>query len=70
MAGDIIAFLDALEIGQVTLVGHSYGSFVARHIGPDDDEVRAMLTVLGYETLDDFYAAIGTRGVEARWSDA
>ncbi len=30
MAGDVIAFLDALGIERATLVGHSFGSFVAR----------------------------------------
>jgi pimeloyl-ACP methyl ester carboxylesterase len=30
LAGDVVAFLDALDIERVTLVGHSFGSFVAR----------------------------------------
>ena len=30
MAADAIAFLDALDIHRATLVGHSFGSFVAR----------------------------------------
>jgi non-heme chloroperoxidase len=30
MAGDVIAFLDAVGIERATLVGHSFGSFVAR----------------------------------------
>lgn len=32
MAGDAIAFLDALAIERATLVGHSFGSFVARQV--------------------------------------
>jgi non-heme chloroperoxidase len=32
MAGDVIAFLDALGIERATLVGHSFGSFVARQV--------------------------------------
>ena len=30
LAADVVAFLDALAIERVTLVGHSFGSFVAR----------------------------------------
>ena len=30
MGADVIAFLDALQINRATLVGHSFGSFVAR----------------------------------------
>ena len=26
--------------------------FVRRHVGPDDDEIRSMLDVLGVDTLD------------------
>lgn len=32
LAGDVIAFLDALGIARATLVGHSFGSFVARQV--------------------------------------
>jgi len=32
LAADVVAFLDALEIERATLVGHSFGSFVARHV--------------------------------------
>ena len=32
MAADVVAFLDALAIDRATLIGHSYGSFVARHV--------------------------------------
>jgi len=31
LAADVVAFLDALAIQQAVLVGHSFGSFVARH---------------------------------------
>ncbi|HXA09355.1 MAG TPA: aminomethyl-transferring glycine dehydrogenase [Chthoniobacterales bacterium] len=31
--------------------------FVARHIGPNDEEIAAMLAVLGFEDLDTFIAA-------------
>ena len=33
-------------------------SFVPRHLGPSDAEVRAMLDALGYPTLDAFIDAI------------
>jgi pimeloyl-ACP methyl ester carboxylesterase len=29
-ATDVVAFMDALEIERATLVGHSYGNFIAR----------------------------------------
>ena len=32
LAADAVAFLDAGGLGRATLVGHSYGSFVARHV--------------------------------------
>jgi glycine dehydrogenase len=31
--------------------------FVGRHIGPNDDEIRAMLTALGFKNLDEFIDA-------------
>src|SRR5690349_13626881 len=31
--------------------------FVGRHIGPNDDEIRAMLEALGFESLDEFIDA-------------
>ncbi|MGJ3245364.1 MAG: aminomethyl-transferring glycine dehydrogenase [Elainellaceae cyanobacterium] len=33
--------------------GDSSGEFVSRHVGPTHDDVREMLGVLGFETLDD-----------------
>lgn len=30
---DVVAFMDALQIGRATIIGHSMGSFVARQVG-------------------------------------
>src|SRR5687768_142190 len=35
MAADVAAFLDALSIERATVVGHSFGSFVARRVALD-----------------------------------
>lgn len=32
-------------------------SFIPRHVGPTDDDIRAMLEVLGYESLDDLVSS-------------
>jgi pimeloyl-ACP methyl ester carboxylesterase len=31
-AGDVLAFMDAMNLKQATIVGHSMGSFVAQHV--------------------------------------
>jgi glycine dehydrogenase len=41
-------------------------SFIRRHIGPSDDEIRAMLEVLGYETLDDLIDATIPEAIRLR----
>ena len=46
MAGDVVAFLDALGIERATLVGHSFGSFVARQVAiaqPDRVDALALI---------------------------
>jgi non-heme chloroperoxidase len=47
MADDAIAFLDALGIEQATLVGHSFGSFVARQIAIAQPDRVAALVLIG-----------------------
>jgi glycine dehydrogenase len=41
-------------------------SFVARHNGPGEDDVREMLAFLGYATLDEFIAAVVPEGIRLR----
>jgi pimeloyl-ACP methyl ester carboxylesterase len=47
MADDAIAFLDALGIPRATLVGHSFGSFVARRAAIAHPERVAALALIG-----------------------
>src|SRR5689334_16943525 len=41
-------------------------SFIPRHVGPTDDDVRAMLEVLGYDSLDDLIDATVPEGIRLR----
>ncbi|HZM36174.1 MAG TPA: alpha/beta hydrolase [Burkholderiales bacterium] len=47
MADDAIAFLDALGIRRAMLVGHSFGSFVARRVAIAHPERVAALALIG-----------------------
>lgn len=47
MAADVIAFLDALEIERATLVGHSFGTFVARQAAIAQPQRVAGLVLIG-----------------------
>ena len=47
MGADVIAFLDALEIKRATLVGHSFGSFVARQAAIAQPQRVAALVLIG-----------------------
>jgi non-heme chloroperoxidase len=47
LASDVVAFLDALEIERATLVGHSFGSFVARQTAIAHAERVAALVLIG-----------------------
>jgi pimeloyl-ACP methyl ester carboxylesterase len=46
-AADVVALLDALEIGQATLVGHSMGSVVARRVAEVQPERVSGLVLIG-----------------------
>ena len=47
LAADAVAFLDALGIERATLVGHSYGSFIARRIAITRPERVDHLILIG-----------------------
>ena len=47
LGADLIAFLDALEISRATLVGHSFGSFVARQAAIAHPQRVAALALIG-----------------------
>jgi pimeloyl-ACP methyl ester carboxylesterase len=46
-AADVVSFLDAASIGRATLVGHSFGSFVARHVAISHPERVERLVLIG-----------------------
>ena len=47
LAADVVAFLDALGIGRATIVGHSFGSFVARQVAIAYPDRVASLGLIG-----------------------
>ena len=47
MATDVIAFFDALQIKRATLVGHSFGSFVARQAAIAQPQRVSALVLIG-----------------------
>jgi pimeloyl-ACP methyl ester carboxylesterase len=46
-AADVVSFLDAVSIGRATLVGHSFGSFVARRVAISHPERVKRLVLIG-----------------------
>jgi pimeloyl-ACP methyl ester carboxylesterase len=47
MAADVVALLDALDIERAALVGHSFGSFVARWVAIAHPERVSALALIG-----------------------
>jgi pimeloyl-ACP methyl ester carboxylesterase len=46
-ADDVLALMDALELPRATLVGHSFGSFVAQHVAARAPERVDRLVLIG-----------------------
>jgi pimeloyl-ACP methyl ester carboxylesterase len=49
-AADVVAFMDALNVRQATIVGHSMGSFVAQHVAVQAPERVNRLVLVGSAT--------------------
>jgi pimeloyl-ACP methyl ester carboxylesterase len=49
-AADVVAFMDAMNIKQATIVGHSMGSFVAQHVAVDAPERVSRLVLIASAT--------------------
>jgi non-heme chloroperoxidase len=54
MATDVVTFLDALDVRETVLVGHSFGSFVARQVAiVQPDRLKAMVLIgTGFTALN------------------
>ena len=49
-AADVIAFMDAMNLKQATIVGHSMGSFVAQHVAYESPERVTKLVLVASAT--------------------
>ena len=49
-AADVVAFMDAMNVKQATIVGHSMGSFVAQHVAVQAPERVNKLVLIGSAT--------------------
>ena len=62
-AADAVAFLDALRIKQVTFIGHSFGSFVARAVAIRNPERVSRLVLIGTGVVAGTPAVLEARAV-------
>lgn len=49
-AADVVAFMDAMNLRQATIVGHSMGSFVAQHVASEAPERVSKLVLVASAT--------------------
>jgi pimeloyl-ACP methyl ester carboxylesterase/tetratricopeptide (TPR) repeat protein len=49
-AGDVVAFMDAMNIKQATIVGHCMGSFVAQHVASEAPDRVSKLVLIASAT--------------------
>ena len=49
-AADVVAFMDAMNVKQATIVGHSMGSFVAQHVAAQAPDRVKKLVLIGSAT--------------------
>ncbi len=49
-AGDVVAFMDAMNVKQAAVVGHSMGSFIAQHVAVLAPERISRLVLIGSAT--------------------
>ena len=49
-AADVVAFMDAMNLKQATIVGHSMGSFVAQHVASEAPERVSKLVLVASAT--------------------
>jgi len=69
LAADVVAFLDALGIGQATLVGHSMGSLVAQRVVARQPERVARLVLVGGACSGDLETVRGLQQALAELGD-
>jgi non-heme chloroperoxidase len=63
-AGDVLAFMDALKLAQVTLIGHSMGSYIAYQVAGDHPGHVARLVLIGWGPIKPTSPAAAARVFE------